>query len=237
MVWTRPAFLPGVRGQGRIAVVLSAPGHLVREDHQGLRHRKSRCPSGPVAKTGLKSRHHEHERRISQSMVTEAVGLDPLAQESQSFPVPCDEPSVTKKYLRVSLKAAGLFGTSFGGSSGAAKGLIYITAIQPVVNGSAGKDQLHDARPVSWPPNKTFDPRHIPRGITMFANVVTMREGHLDWNFQVPNQYGLNSVRSHAGTSRFRIAAIAENAKPVSIAIDASIKADKSGFQTRLVKR
>lgn len=148
-----------------------------------------------------------------------------------------DEPSVTRKYLRVSLRAAGLFGTILGGSSGAAKCLIYITAIRPVVNGIAGNDQLYDARPVSWPPNKTFDPRHIPRGITMFANVVTMREGHLDWNFQVPNQYGLNSVRSHAGTSRFRIAAIAENAKPVSIAIDASIKADKSGFQTRLVKR
>jgi hypothetical protein len=71
----------------------------------------------------------------------------------------------------------------------------------------------------------------------MFANVVTMREGHLGWDFQVPNQYGLDSVRSHAGTLRFRITATAENAKPVSIYIDASIKADKSGFQTRLVKR
>ena len=69
-----------------------------------------------------------------------------------------NEPSITRKYLRVSLRAAGLFGTNLGGSSGAAKCLIYITAIQPVVNGSAGNDQLYDARPVSWPPNKTFDP-------------------------------------------------------------------------------
>ena len=148
-----------------------------------------------------------------------------------------NEPSITRKYLRVSLRAAGLFGTNFGGSSGAAKCLIYIAAIQPVVNGRAGNDQIYDARPVSWPPNQTFDPRHIPRGITMFANVVTMREGNLGWDFQVPNQYGLNSVRSHAGTLRFRITATAENAKPVSIYIDASIKADKSGFQTRLGKR
>jgi hypothetical protein len=148
-----------------------------------------------------------------------------------------NEPSVTRKYLRVSLRAAGLFGTNLGGSSGAVKCLIYLTAIQPVVNGRAGNDQLHDARPVSWPPNRTFDARHVPRGITMFANVVGMREGHLGWNFFVPDQYGLKLVRNHAGTLRFRITAIAENAKPVSIYIDASIKADKSGFQTHLVKR
>jgi len=49
-----------------------------------------------------------------------------------------NERSVTRKYLRVSLRAAGLFGTNFGGSSGAAKCLIYIAAIQPVVNASAG---------------------------------------------------------------------------------------------------
>jgi hypothetical protein len=146
-------------------------------------------------------------------------------------------PSVTRKYLRVSLRAAGLFGTNLGGSSGAAKCLIYITAIQPLVKGSAGNDQLYDARPVSWPPNQTFDPRNIPRGITMFANVVTMRVGHLDWNFHVPNQYGLDSVRGHIGTLRFCITAIAENAKPVSIYIEASINADKSEFEARLVKR
>jgi hypothetical protein len=148
-----------------------------------------------------------------------------------------DQPSVTRKYLRVSLKAAGLFGTNFGGSSGAANCLIYITAIQPVVNGNASDDQLYDGRIVSWPPNRKFDPRHIPRGVRMFANVVTMREGHLGWDFQVPDQYGMNAIRSHPGTLRFRITATAENAKPVSIYIEASIKADKSGFQTHLVKR
>ena len=147
-----------------------------------------------------------------------------------------DQPSVTRKYLRVSLRAAGLFGTNFGGSSGAANCLMYLTAIQPVVSGRVSNDELYDGRTISWPPNRLFTPRHIPRGITMFANVVTMKEGHLGWNFQVPDQYGLNSVRSHAGTLRFRITATAENAKPVSIHIDASIKADKSGFEARLVK-
>jgi hypothetical protein len=146
------------------------------------------------------------------------------------------EPSVTRKYLRVSLTARGLFGTNLGGSSGAAKCLIYITAIQPVVNGSPSNDQLYDARIVSWPPHRDFDPRHIPRGITMFANVVTMREGNLGWDFHVQDQYGLDSVRRHGGTLRFRITATAENAKPVSICLDVSIKADMSGFQTRLVE-
>ena len=143
---------------------------------------------------------------------------------------------VTRKYLRVSLTASGLIRNSFG-SAGAANCLIYITAIQPVVNGRACNDQLHDGRTVSWPPNKSFAPRHIPRGITMFANVVTMKEGHLGWDFQVPDQYGLHSVRSHPGILLLRITATAENADPVSIHIEASIKADKSGFQTRLVGR
>ncbi len=147
------------------------------------------------------------------------------------------QPSVTRKYLRVSLRAAGLFGRDLGGSSGAANCLIYITAIQRVVNGSAASDEIYDGRTVSWPPNGMFDPRHIPRGITMFANVVTMKQGHLGWNFHVPDQYGLDSVRSHAGILRFHITATAENAKPVSIYIEASIKADLSGFQARLVRR
>jgi hypothetical protein len=48
----------------------------------------------------------------------------------------------------------------------------------------------------------------------MFANVVAMRRGHLGWDFQVPNQYGLHSVRSHAGILLLRITATAENADP-----------------------
>ena len=143
---------------------------------------------------------------------------------------------VTRKYLRVSLRASGLIGNLFG-SGGAANCLIYITAIRPVDSGRAGNDQLYDGRTVSWPPNKSFAPRHLPRGITMFANVVTMREGYLGWDFQIPDQYGLNSVRSHAGILRLRITATAENAAPVSIHIDAAIKADMSGFQTFGKKR
>ena len=94
---------------------------------------------------------------------------------------------------------------------------IYITAIQ-----CDGTDYLHDARTISWPPNKDWEPRTIPRGITMFANVVTMRVGVLHWNFQLPDQYGLHSVRGHAGILRVRITATADNAKPCSIEIDAS---------------
>lgn len=154
--------------------------------------------------------------------------------------------TVTRKYLRVSLKASGILGRcryfkgkwgNVFGSSGAVNCLIYITAIRPVVNGRAVDDQLYDARIVSWPPNKTFTPRYIPRGVTMFANVVTMKQGHSHWRFQVPNHYGLDSVCNHAGPLLLRITATAENADPKSIEIEASIKADKSGFEARLVRR
>jgi hypothetical protein len=142
---------------------------------------------------------------------------------------------VTRQYLRVSLRASGLIGKHFG-SSGALNCLIYITAIRPLVSGRPSDDHLYDGRTVSWPPNKMFSPRHIPRGVTMFANVVTMRQGRLGWTFQVPDQYGLDAIRGHAGTLLLRITATAENARPVSICIEASIKADKSGFEARLVK-
>jgi hypothetical protein len=146
-----------------------------------------------------------------------------------------ENPAVTRKYLRVSLKAAGLFGLEIGGLSGAKNCRIYITSIQPVINGREGKDRIHDARQISWPPNKMFEARDIPRGITMFANVVTMRQGNLGWTFQIPASYGLGAeVLTHAGTLRMGITATAENAKPVSIHIQASIKADKSGFEARL---
>src|SRR5277367_6377912 len=44
---------------------------------------------------------------------------------------PEGEPSVmvTRKYLRVSLKATGIFGLQFGGSTGARKCLIYVTSV------------------------------------------------------------------------------------------------------------
>jgi len=71
----------------------------------------------------------------------------------------------------------------------------------------------------------------------MFANVVTMKHGHSHWRFQVPNHYGLDSVCNHAGPLLLRITATAENADPKSIEIEASIKADKSGFEARLVRR
>ncbi len=137
---------------------------------------------------------------------------------------------VTRKYLRVSLRASGLIGNLFG-SSGAAKCLIYVTAIQPVEDDD--DDQLRDARIVSWPPNNDFAPRYIPRGITMFANVVAMKVGTLSWKFHIPKEYGLHSVRHHPGILLLRVTATAENAKPVSIEIEASIKADLSGFQAR----
>jgi hypothetical protein len=136
-----------------------------------------------------------------------------------------DQP-VTRKYIRVSLRASGRLG-----SSAATNCRIYITAIQ-----CDGTDYLHDARTISWPPNNDWKPRTIPRGITMFANVVTMKVGVLHWNFQLPGQYGLHSVRSHAGILRLRITATADNAKPYSIEIEAPIKADHSGFLARRVK-
>jgi hypothetical protein len=130
---------------------------------------------------------------------------------------------VTRKYIRVCLRTFGCLG-----SSAATNCRIYITAIQ-----CDGTEYLHDARIISWPPNKDFDPRDIPRGISMFANIVTMKKGDLGWNFQIPNPYGLHSVRLHPGTLLLRITATADNAKPKSIAIEASIKADLSGFQAR----
>jgi len=154
--------------------------------------------------------------------------------------------TVTRKYLRVSLKATGILGRcryfkgkwgNIFGSSGAENCLIYITAIRPIVAGRAGDDQLYDARIVSWPPNKSFGPRYIPRGVTMFANVVTMKQGHLGWRFEVPDSYGLDSVRNHMGPLLLRVTATAKNADPESIDIEASIKPDKLGFEARLVKR
>jgi hypothetical protein len=145
-----------------------------------------------------------------------------------------DSPAVTRKYLRVSLKATGLCRLKIGGLSGAKNCRIYITSIQPVVNRQEGKDRIYDARQISWPPNKSFEARGIPRGITMFANVVTMRKGILRWTFQIPAAYGLGEdVLTHA-TLRIGITATADNAKPVSIYIRASVKEDKSGFEARL---
>jgi hypothetical protein len=141
--------------------------------------------------------------------------------------------TVTRKYLRVSVTPKGLFGRNLGGSSGAEDCLIYITAIQKVENGNVGKDCLYDGRELSWPPNRAFSPRHIPRGVTMFANVVTMKTEHIGWDFQVPAQYGLHSIRSHPGSLLLTITATAANAKPVSIQIEARIKADRSGFEAK----
>jgi hypothetical protein len=146
-----------------------------------------------------------------------------------------DDPAVTRHYLRVSLKATGLFGLEIGGLAGAKNCRIYVISIQPVVDGREEKDRIHDARQISWPPNKAFDARDIPRGITLFANVVTMKQGNLGWTFQIPASYGLGKkVLTHAGTLRIGITATAENAKPVSKYIRASIKGDRSGFKAHL---
>lgn len=143
-----------------------------------------------------------------------------------------DIPTVTRKYLRVSLKATGLFGRNLGGSSGAKNCRIYLTSIQPVTTGTVGKDHIYDARPISWPPNNEFNPRDIPRGVTMFANVVTIKKGNLGWTFQIPSTYGLEQeLLTHPGTMRIGVTATADNANPVSIYVRASIKADKSGFE------
>jgi hypothetical protein len=139
---------------------------------------------------------------------------------------------VTRKYLRVSLTARGFFKNGFGGSSGAKKCRVYITSIQPIIGGKVSKDKIYDARPVTWPPNSDFAPRDIPRGVTMFVNVVTMKMGSLHWHFQVPNTYGLgDDTVSHSGSILIGLTATADNAKPVTTHVRASIKADKSGFE------
>jgi hypothetical protein len=67
----------------------------------------------------------------------------------------------------------------------------------------------------------------------MFANVVTMKTENIGWDFQVPDQYGLQSIRGHPGSLLLTITATAANAKPVSIQIEAWIRADKSGFEAK----
>ena len=106
------------------------------------------------------------------------------------------EGRVTRKYLRVSVTATGIFGLRFGGSSGARKCRIYVTSIQPIKDGATQNDHIFDARPISWPPDKDFDPRDIPRA-SPFANVVTMKQHHLAWAFQLPDTYGLKPI-NHA---------------------------------------
>jgi hypothetical protein len=148
-----------------------------------------------------------------------------------------DQQEVTRKYLRVSVKIDGpRFWKSYG-YVGAKDCQFYLTGIQRVIAGKPQEDILYDARPVSWPPNNDFKPRNIPRGATMFANVVTMRVDHLGWDFQLPGLYGLSwETRSYSGTFVLTLAATAENAFPSSIRIAASIKADKSGFNVSLFK-
>jgi hypothetical protein len=65
---------------------------------------------------------------------------------------------------------------------------------------------------------------------------VTVRVGHLGWDFQLPGQYGLQDIRGASGTLVLTLVATAENAYSSSIQIAASIKADKSGFDTRIHK-
>src|SRR5580704_9015196 len=75
-----------------------------------------------------------------------------------------DQPSVTRKYLRVSVTINGpMFWKSLG-HVGAKDCQIYLTGIQRLIAGRLQEDELYDARPVSWPPNKDFKPRNIPRG-------------------------------------------------------------------------
>lgn len=59
---------------------------------------------------------------------------------------------VTRKYLRVSVQATGIFRSRSGGSSGARKCRIYVTSIQPIKDGKPQHDRIYDARPTSWPP-------------------------------------------------------------------------------------
>ena len=144
--------------------------------------------------------------------------------------------NVTRKYLRASVSVSGpRFWRSYG-YIGAKDCQIYLIAIQRIIAGKLSEDELYDARPISWPPNNDFKPRNIPRGATMFANVVTVRVGHLGWDFQLPGQYGLLDIRGASGTLVLTLVATAENAYSSSIQIAASIKADKSGFDTRIHK-
>lgn len=148
------------------------------------------------------------------------------------------EVMVTRKYLRVSVKATGILRSRIGGSSGARNCRIYVTSIQPIQNGKPQHDHIYDARPTSWPPNKDFVPRDIPKGIIMFANVVTMRKGRGHWHFQIPDTYGLSDdLLNHQGLMRIGVTATADNAKPSTIYVRAAIKADRSGFEVHKERR
>ena len=138
--------------------------------------------------------------------------------------------------MRVSVTINGpMFWKSLG-HIGAKDCQIYLTGIQRLIAGRLQKDELYDARPVSWPPNKDFKPRNIPRGATMFVNVVTMRAGQLGWHFHLPDTYGIDDLRTHGGALVLTLAVTAENAASSSIKIEASIRANRSGFDARIYK-
>jgi hypothetical protein len=136
-------------------------------------------------------------------------------------------PSVTRKYLRVSVSANAPWGFA-----PAKQCVIYLSSIEILTNGKPGANLLHDARQISWPPYAQFGGRELPNGITLFANVVFMKEGELGWSFQIPNSYGLGpDITQHPGTLRLGLVATAENAKPVRCYVRASIVANHSGFE------
>ncbi len=109
-----------------------------------------------------------------------------------------NDQKVTRTYIRVSLRTSGRLG-----SSAATNCRIYITAIQ-----CDGTDYLHDARTISWPPNNDWEPRTIPRGITMFANVVTMQSSEFYTgisNYQTNTAYILfEQPRGYSASSHHR---------------------------------
>jgi hypothetical protein len=109
---------------------------------------------------------------------------------------------------------------------------VFLTGLEEVhPSGTTTSTNLHEALVLGWP-NRDFEPRDIPRGISFFADLVMVSKHHEGWGFCVKESYANHKrLSEYRGTYRFHVLVAADDADPAQCRVDATYDGDWHNFR------
>jgi hypothetical protein len=103
---------------------------------------------------------------------------------------------------------------------------VFLTALTVIQSSGSTSTSFKDSRQIQWA-GWNFDPKAIPREVTFYVDFARVSKNNPGWEFCFEKGRAQDQdLKGYKGTYRFRLVAVADNAEPAYLEVDADYKGD-----------
>lgn len=103
---------------------------------------------------------------------------------------------------------------------------VFLTTLTGIQNSGSTNTGFRDSRQVNWA-GWYFDPRAVPSEVTFYVDFLRISKENPGWTFTFERKMEHGEIlEKYRGTYRFRLVAVADNAKPAYLDVDVDYNGD-----------